>query len=322
VGPPTPTRTWITQLRNKLRAQPARYPTEEACLRYAFSRLEGGALDSVRHYLSEETGDVALASLSDLLTILRQNFDNPNRVATALAEIKSLKQGTGSFMTYLASFRRWMADLPDVGEEAMKVWLWDGLSSQLKDALAARETDCRRQPLSVMIDQPARYPTEEACLRYAFSRLEGGALDSVRHYLSEETGDVALGSLADLLTILRQNFDNPNRVATALAEIKSLRQATGSFMTYLASFRRWMADLPDIGEDTPSDSSDESEAEPEDLGPGQAPSHAIMSNNSSSGSAIMSNDSSSGSAERAAPARGNRRGRPRGRADRQAIGKS
>jgi hypothetical protein len=72
-------------------------------------------------------------------------------VATALAEIKPLKQGTGSFLTYLASFCRWMADLPNVREEAMKVWLWDGLSSQLKEALAARETDCRRQPLPVMI---------------------------------------------------------------------------------------------------------------------------------------------------------------------------
>jgi hypothetical protein len=60
----TDTRTWITQLRNKLRAQPARYQTEEVCLRYAFSRLEGGALDSVRHFMSEETGDVALPSPS------------------------------------------------------------------------------------------------------------------------------------------------------------------------------------------------------------------------------------------------------------------
>jgi hypothetical protein len=151
-GGTTDTRTWITQLRNKLRAQPTRYSTEEARLRYAFSRLDGGALDSVRHFMSEETGDVALASLSDLLTILLQNFDNPNRVATAQAKMKSLKHGTGSLMTYLASFRQWIADLPDVREEAMKVWLWDGLLSQLKDALAARETDCRCQSLPAMID--------------------------------------------------------------------------------------------------------------------------------------------------------------------------
>jgi hypothetical protein len=92
-------RTWISQLGNKLSAQPAQYPAEEACLRYAFSRLEGGALDTVRHHLSEDTGAIDLESLADLLMVLRQNFDNPNRVATASAEIKSLKQGTGSFMT-------------------------------------------------------------------------------------------------------------------------------------------------------------------------------------------------------------------------------
>jgi hypothetical protein len=53
--------------------------------------------------------------------------------------------------------------------------------------------------------------------------LGGGALDSTHYYLSEETGDIALESLADLPTVLHHNFDNLNHVAIALAEIKSLR---------------------------------------------------------------------------------------------------
>jgi hypothetical protein len=83
-------------------------------------------------------------------------------------------------------------------------------------------------------------------------------------------------------------------------------------------------DLGHLMEGLNCDSSDEREIEPEDIGPGQAPSHPIMGNDSS-GSAIISNDSSS-SAEGVALARGNRRGRPRGRAGRQAgrqaIGRS
>jgi len=49
-------RTWITQLHNKLAAQPHRYPDDQACLQYAVSRHSGATLCLIRSYVSENTG--------------------------------------------------------------------------------------------------------------------------------------------------------------------------------------------------------------------------------------------------------------------------
>lgn len=71
-------RTWIIQLRNKLAAQPHRYPDDQACLRYAVNRLSGPALNLVRSYVSENTGRIRFESLNALLDLLRQAFDDPD----------------------------------------------------------------------------------------------------------------------------------------------------------------------------------------------------------------------------------------------------
>ena len=80
-------RTWIIQLRNKLAAQPHRYPDDQACLRYAVNRLSGAALCLIRGYVSENTGRIRLESLNAHLDLLRQAFDDPDRTRTANREI-------------------------------------------------------------------------------------------------------------------------------------------------------------------------------------------------------------------------------------------
>src|SRR3978361_385700 len=127
-------RTWILQLRNKLAAQPSRYPDDQACLRYAFNRLSGSALNLVRSHVSETTGRIRLDSLNALLDLLRQAFDDPDRVRTANREIRKLRQANGTFAAYLANFGRIVRDL-NWNEEAQKEQLYEGLSDEIKDAL-------------------------------------------------------------------------------------------------------------------------------------------------------------------------------------------
>lgn len=131
---PEELRTWILQLRNKLAAQPNRYPDDQVCLRYALNRLSGSALNLVRSHVSESTGRIKFDSLNALLDLLRQAFDDPDRTRTANREIRKLRQKNGTFAAHLAKFGRIMGDL-NWNEEAQKEQLYEGLSDEIKDAL-------------------------------------------------------------------------------------------------------------------------------------------------------------------------------------------
>lgn len=105
---PREIRTWILL---KLAAQSARYPTEQSKLRYAIGRLEGAAFNQVRSSVSEDTGAINFGTLNELLDVLRQAYDDPDRAATARKEVRSLKQKHLQFSAYLAEFRWLMGDL-------------------------------------------------------------------------------------------------------------------------------------------------------------------------------------------------------------------
>jgi hypothetical protein len=76
---------------NKLAAQAHRYPTELSKLRYAFGRLKGAAFNMVRSHLSEETGAVGFSTLNEMLAVLRQAYDDPDRAHTARIYVRGLK---------------------------------------------------------------------------------------------------------------------------------------------------------------------------------------------------------------------------------------
>jgi len=126
-------RTWIIQLRNKLAAQPHRYPDDQACLRYAVNRPSGASLCRIRGYVYENTGRIQLQSLNALLDLLHQAFDDPDRTHTANREIRKLKQKSCTFAAYFAEFGRIMGDL-NWYEEAQREQLY-GLSDEIKGAL-------------------------------------------------------------------------------------------------------------------------------------------------------------------------------------------
>jgi len=122
------------QLRNKLAAQPSRYPDDQACLRYAVNRLSGSAFNLVRSYVSENSGRIKFESFNALLDLLRQAFDDPDRTRTANRDFLKLRQKNGTFSAYLAEFGRLMGDL-NWNDDAKKEQLYEGLADEIKDAL-------------------------------------------------------------------------------------------------------------------------------------------------------------------------------------------
>jgi hypothetical protein len=134
---PSQIRAWIDKLRIKMAAEERRYPSEQAQLRYAFSRLSGAAFNQVRSYLDESTGTIRMDTLNDFIAKIRAVYDDPDRANTAL---KKLKIGTkfSTFPLYLAEFRRLVGDL-DLNDAAQKQQLEDGLTPALKNAIILRD---------------------------------------------------------------------------------------------------------------------------------------------------------------------------------------
>jgi hypothetical protein len=114
-------RSWINHLRIKLAAQSRRYPTEQAQLKYAFSRLSGAAFDQVRSYLEEDTGTITFGTLNEFLVNIRAVNDDPDRPRTARRELTKLKMGPTfpMFPLYFAEFRRLVGDM-DLNDAAQK----------------------------------------------------------------------------------------------------------------------------------------------------------------------------------------------------------
>jgi hypothetical protein len=100
----------------------------------ALNRLPGTALNLVRSQISETTGQIKLKTLNELLDLLQQAFDDPDRAETAAPEICKLCQKNSTFTAYLADFGRMIGDL-DWNEEVQKEQLYEGLSEEIKDVL-------------------------------------------------------------------------------------------------------------------------------------------------------------------------------------------
>jgi hypothetical protein len=94
-------------------------------------------LNQVRSFVDENTGVINFGTLNDLLALLRQAYDDPDRAVTAQKEVKALKQRYLQFSAYLAEFRRLMGDL-DWDDQAQRYHLEEGLCEEMKDALEWR----------------------------------------------------------------------------------------------------------------------------------------------------------------------------------------
>jgi hypothetical protein len=125
-------RTFVAQLRIKLHGNAQSFPTLQHRLSYAVGRLEGVAFDQVLPYINDTA--VNLGSVDALIKILDDAFGDPDRVATATRELKSLRQANREFSLYFADFQRLSAET-DWNDAAKRDALQSGLSEELKDAL-------------------------------------------------------------------------------------------------------------------------------------------------------------------------------------------
>jgi hypothetical protein len=129
---------FIMSCRMKIRAQPTRFPDEATKVIWASSFFSGAPKVWFQPFLerySEETdAPKEFTSFDNFATTLRALYGDPNLVKQAIRSIRELRQVT-SASDYTAKFEslRWNTKL---GEDALKIFFYDGLKEHVKDMLA------------------------------------------------------------------------------------------------------------------------------------------------------------------------------------------
>jgi hypothetical protein len=129
-------RSFVALLRLRLIDRPGEFPNEQSKLRYAFSRLEGAALEQMIHLVKDDR--VNLENLEAFVTLLDEAYGDPDHVNTAERTLAKLRQGNRDFVTYYVEFQCLIADL-DWNDAVKRAALHRGLSEQLKDILSTQD---------------------------------------------------------------------------------------------------------------------------------------------------------------------------------------
>jgi hypothetical protein len=116
--------------------RPREFPNEQSKLRYAFSRLEGAALEQMIHLIKDD--HVNLENFEDFVTSLDKANGDPDHVSTAERMLAKLHQGNRDFITYYTEFQCLIADL-DWNDAVKQAALHRGLSEELKDILSTQD---------------------------------------------------------------------------------------------------------------------------------------------------------------------------------------
>jgi len=106
-------------------------------LAYAVGFLKGKAYEQILPIIDE--GNINIARVEALITLLENAFGNPDRVRTAERNLQSLRQKNRNFSDYLADFQRYAAEV-SWNDAAKRTSLYQGLSAKLKDALVTLDT--------------------------------------------------------------------------------------------------------------------------------------------------------------------------------------
>ena len=106
-------------------------------LAYAVGFLKGKAYQQILPLIDE--GNINIASLEALITLLEKTFSDPDRDHTAERNLQSLCQKNHNLSDYLADFPRY-ADEVSWNDAAKRTSLYEGLSAELKDALVTLDT--------------------------------------------------------------------------------------------------------------------------------------------------------------------------------------
>lgn len=147
---------FITQLRYKLEANGDRYPTARAKFLYAQSRISGDAA-----IILDPLYDKDVRTVQDLITFLEASYGDPNRKATALARLGTLKQGRRSFVSHFTEFRRIAAD-SELNETGLIMQLKASLNSELQRAMIGTVPP---DTLNEYANQIARYDNDLQYIR-------------------------------------------------------------------------------------------------------------------------------------------------------------
>jgi hypothetical protein len=129
-------RSFVALLRLQLIDRPGEFPSEQSKLRYAFSRLEGAALEQMIHLVQNDR--VNLENFEAFLTSLDEAYGDPDCVNTAERTLAKLRQGNRDFVTYYMEFQHLIVDL-DWNDAAKRAALHRGLSEELKDILSTQD---------------------------------------------------------------------------------------------------------------------------------------------------------------------------------------
>jgi len=106
-------------------------------LAYTVGFLKGKAYEQILPLIDE--GNINIASVEALITLLKNAFGDPDRVRTAERNLQSLRQKNRNFSDYLADFQRYAAEV-SWNDSAKRTSLYEGLSAELKDALVTLDT--------------------------------------------------------------------------------------------------------------------------------------------------------------------------------------
>jgi hypothetical protein len=129
-------RSFVALLRLPLIHCPGEFLNEQSKLQYAFSRLEGAALEQMIHLVKNDR--VNLENFEAFVTSLDEAYGDPDHVNTAERMLAKLRQGNRDFVTYYMEFQRLIADL-DWNDRAKRAALHHGLSEELKDILSTQD---------------------------------------------------------------------------------------------------------------------------------------------------------------------------------------
>src|SRR5690606_2133797 len=124
---------WLASMVIKFDIDSDRFDGNRHKLAYLFGRTEGAAKQLLKPYFSSDAS-IALDNVESAYKILRQQFEDPDRIRTAEFEIKRLRQRNSPFSEYLSQFTRLAAEL-NWNDEAKLSLLREGISQELKQAL-------------------------------------------------------------------------------------------------------------------------------------------------------------------------------------------
>jgi hypothetical protein len=129
-------RSFMALLRLHLIDRPGEFPNEQSKLRYAFSRLEGAALEQLIHLVKDDR--MNLGDFEAFVTSLEEAYGDPDRINTAERALAKLRQGNQDFVTYYAEVQCLIVDL-NWNDAVKRAALHRGLCEELKDILSTQD---------------------------------------------------------------------------------------------------------------------------------------------------------------------------------------